>query len=87
VNQILSYKYRTTLAIESEYVPKLEEMLKVKLKATSVGFLESDGLLLATFTVDNSRKFYGFKKVVENYHGRIIRWLVEKSEKIVAYAE
>jgi hypothetical protein len=83
----LIYVSKTVSQIESEHIPKLEEMLREKLKAKSVQFSPSDRFWIVKFAVDNSRKFYAFRKAVQNYGGKIIRWSLKKSDNQAVEAE
>lgn len=74
------YEYRTRVRINNEHIPKLEEMLKEKLKATSVVFREEETCWIVSFVVDSTRKFFTFKKVVRDYGGQNYRYRLSKRQ-------
>ena len=64
--------------IKNEHVPKLELMLKSRLKAEDVVIRKLHDRYFFSFKVDNSRKAFAFDKAVSNYGGTVAeRWIQE----------
>jgi hypothetical protein len=78
----LIYFYWVSIGIKDEYILKLEEMLKEKLKATSVVFRGEKTYWIGKFVVDTPRKFFAFKKAVRNYGGQILRYRLTKRQQM-----
>ena len=58
--------------IKAEKCNKIEEMLCEKLKAKKITLRRtSQGLYRLSFTVDNNRKIFAVKKVIEYYDGKV----------------
>jgi len=77
--------YRATfkIRIDRKNLTKIEEMLKERWKATNISSKEiSKNCWLVSFRVEDHRKLFAFKEVIENYDGKLLRPYVRKEEKI-----
>ena len=76
---IATFKIR----IDRKNLTKIEKMLKERWKATNVSSKEiSKNYWSISFRVEDHRKLFAFKEVIENYDGKLLRPYVRKEEKI-----
>ena len=77
--------YRATfiIRIDRKSLTKIEEMLKERWKATNVSSKEiSENCWLVSFGIEDRRKLFTLREVIENYGGKLLRPYVRKEEKI-----